>query len=178
MASSVISNGALDVTGAAALTALLVQQTKFLVEYWIKPANPNHDAIIRLYVDGVATCVVIVAAIVSGSLNVHSGAAWFTAVVQGFAVALAAIAGYHLLNGLQPQTPSPVAGGPQAAAPTPVDATIRILNGATPPTPTTTAEAIPVLAPVPALNPPEREPSPNQFLSHIGMNLKELDTRP
>lgn len=104
MIPTVVNNGILDAAGAAAFTALVVQQTKFAVEYAVKPSNPQHDNILRLYVDIVAMVIVIVAELVSGAMNVHNGAAWFTAVIQGFGVGVAAIAGYHLLNGMQPQT--------------------------------------------------------------------------
>jgi hypothetical protein len=116
MALNLVSNGLLDVAGAAAFTALIVQQTKFLVEYVVKPDNSNHDALLRLYVDVVAIAVVVIAQLVSGILNVHNGQDWASAIVQGFGVALASIAGYHLINGLQPQTPAPIpAGNPVGA---------------------------------------------------------------
>ena len=108
MVPNLVSNGVLDVAGAAAFTALIVQQTKFLIELFIKPADQNHDAVMRLYVNAVAMIVVVVASIVSGAMNVHNGAAWFSALTSGFGVGLAAISGYHLLNGMQPQTqPAP-----------------------------------------------------------------------
>ena len=104
MVPNLVSNGVLDIAGAAAFTALIVQQKKFLIELFVGTNNPNHDSVMRLYVNAVAMIVVIVAGIVSGTLNVHNGAAWFSAVTAGFGVGLAAISGYHLLNGMDPQT--------------------------------------------------------------------------
>jgi len=113
MASSLIGNGALDIAGAAAFTALIVQQSKFLVEYVAKPTDKNHDAVIRLYADVVAIVVVVLSEVVTGVLNVHNGHDWMTALVQGFSVGLAAIGGYHLLNGLDAQTPKVLTLGQQ-----------------------------------------------------------------
>jgi hypothetical protein len=104
MVPNLVSNGVLDIAGAAAFTALIVQQTKFLIELFIKPTNSNHDSVMRLYVNAVAMIVVVVAEIVAGTMNVHNGAAWFSALTAGFGVGLAAISGYHLLNGMDPQT--------------------------------------------------------------------------
>lgn len=131
MVPNLVNNGILSVAGAAAFTALIVQQTKFLVEYIVKPADKNHDAIIRLYVDVVAIAVVVLAEGLSGLLNVHNGQQWFVAIVQGFGVAVAAISGYHLLNGMQPQTPSVPASAP-AANPVGATAEPHAVNGAAP----------------------------------------------
>jgi hypothetical protein len=126
MVPNLVNNGILDVAGAAAFTALIVQQTKFLLEYAVKTTNENHDSFMRLYVNAVAIAVVVVSSIVSGTLNVHNGEAWFTAITQGFGVGIAAIAGYHLLNGPTPQTPQvqqvqsePIVAAPPVLKPVP-----------------------------------------------------------
>jgi hypothetical protein len=111
-----ITNGALDLAGAAALTALIVQQTKWVIEHWVTTTNDNHDNVIRLYVDAIALIIVIGAELAAGILRPNVAGDWLNAVVQGVGVALTAIGGYHIVNGLIPQTPDKVDQQAQALA--------------------------------------------------------------
>lgn len=90
----------IDIASTALAVSIIIQLTKFLLSYIIKPTEPNQNAVVRLFVFIVSLAVVLVDRGASGQLT--SGPAIVATFGDAFAVMTLSIATYHIIGGLDP----------------------------------------------------------------------------